>query len=177
MAIESLYWKEELSRIAKAIRPVAKPKRWSERAVCTVERDVMIGFFIVRRMIELHKVSSAIADMKLNVFGTPVLKNINKMSRFSLEENYDWQAEKAEQKPATYICNQSIHAYLSFVFRGTDRNWSDLIVVSDYDRNKTVWRIPFANIIALFEATSKDWPHTTHMVYDEGRNDYIITTN
>ena len=84
MAIESLYWKEELARIAKTIRPVPKPKRWSERAVCTVERDVMIGFFIVRRMIELYKVSARIAKMKIDVFGTPTVKNIMLLNRFSL---------------------------------------------------------------------------------------------
>ena len=54
--IESCYWKEELQRIATLIRPVANPKRWSERHHCTVERDIIIGFFIVRRLIELHKV-------------------------------------------------------------------------------------------------------------------------
>ena len=129
MVIESLYWKEELARIAKTIRTVPKPKRWSERAVCTVERDVMLGFFIVRRMIELHKVSERITEMKIDVFGTPATKNITLMNRFSLDENYDWNAEKVEKKSVAYVCNQSIHAYLSFVFRGPDRNWSDLVVV------------------------------------------------
>ena len=98
MAIESQYWKEELARIAKSIRPVSKPKRWSERAVCTVERDVMIGFFITRRMIELHKVSSKISQRKFEVFSAPVTKNITKMNRYCLDENYDWNAEKLQQK-------------------------------------------------------------------------------
>lgn len=176
MAIESLYWKEELARIAKTIRPVPKPKRWSERAVCTVERDVMIGFFIVRRMIELHKVSARIAKIKIDVFGTPTVKNITLLNRFSLEENYDWDAEKVENKSVAYVCNQSIHAYLSFVFRGPDRNWSDLVVVSDYDRNKTIWRIPFPTIIKLFEETSKDWPSGNRWVFDEKIGDYRVTT-
>jgi len=177
MAIESLYWKEELARIAKTIRPVPKPKRWSERAVCTVERDVMIGFFIVRRLIELHRVSSLIADRKLSVFSAPVTTSITKRNWHSLEENYDWKAEKAEQKTVSYLCNQCIHAYLSFVFRGTDRNWSDLIVVSDFDRNKTVWRIPFSEIIDLFQEASKDWPHTVSMKFNPKTGDYDVATN
>ncbi|MGY3439380.1 MULTISPECIES: hypothetical protein [unclassified Marinovum] len=176
MAIESLYWKEDLARIAKTIRPVPKPKRWSERAVCTVERDVMIGFFIVRRMIELHKVSSRIAKMKVDVFGTPTVKNVTFLNRFSLEENYDWEAEKLEKKSVAYVCNQSIHAYVSFVLRGTDRNWSDLVVVSDFDRNKAVWRIPFPTIIKLFEETSKGWPSGASWVFDEKMGDYRVTT-
>ena len=177
MAIESLYWKEELARIAKSIRPVAKPKRWSERAVCTVERDVMVGCFMVRRMVELHKVSSRVAKLQLDVFSAPVVKAVTKMSRFSVEENYDWNAEKAEKKPVLYVCNQCIHAYVSFVDRASDRNWSHLLVVSDYDRNNVIWRIPFASFIQLFEAASKDWPASVSMVYDEKLGDYKVTTD
>lgn len=177
MTIESLYWKEELTRIAKSIRPVPKPKRWSERAVCTVERDVMIGFFIVRRMTELKKVSSRVAELRLNVFSAPVKNHVNERSKFSVEENYDWKAEKPEQKAVVYICNQCIHAYVSFVDRGPDRNWSDLLVVSDYDRNNVVWRIPFDTIVSLFEAASNDWPVSYHMIYDPQLDDYKVTTD
>lgn len=177
MAIESLYWKEELARIAKSIRPVPKPKRWSERAVCTVERDAMIGFFIVRRMIELNKVSSCVTKLRLNVFSAPVTNHVNKVSRFSVEENYDWNAEKPEPKAVLYICNQCIHAYLSFVVRGPDRNWSDLLVVSDYDRNNVVWRVPFDTIVSLFEAASNDWPASYQMIYDPKLDDYKVTTD
>lgn len=177
MAIESLYWKEELARIAKTFHPVAKPKRWSERAVCTVERDVVIGFFIVRRMIELHKVSAHIADMKLDVFGMPAIKIITKLNRFSLDKNYDWSAERAEEKPALYICNQCIHAYLSHVDRGPDRNWLNFFVVSDFDRNATIWRIPFATIIGLFEAASKDWPSEIRWIFDHRTQEYRVTTD
>lgn len=177
MAIESLYWKEELARIAKSIRPVSKPKRWSERAVCVVERDVMIGFFILRRMVELHKVSSKISKTQLDVFSAPVAKNVTKMNRFALDENYSWHAEKAEQKSVAYICNQCIHAYISFVDRGPDRNWSNLLVVSDYDRNNVIWRIPFKTISTLFEATSNDWPVSMEMIYDAKLADYKVTTN
>jgi hypothetical protein len=176
MAIESLYWKEELARIAKTIRPVAKPKRWSERAVCSVERDVMIGCFMVRRLVELDKVSSRVAKLQVDVFSAPVVKIVTKRNRFSIEKNYDWQAEKAETKPVLYICNQCIHAYISFVSRGLDRNWSNLLVVSDYDRNNVIWRIPFTTIIQLFVAASKDWPASYSMEYDQKLGDYRVTT-
>lgn len=177
MAIESLFWKEELSRIAKNIRPVARPKRWSERAVCTIERDVIIGFFIIRRLIELNKVSSRIGDLKLDVFGTPTTKNVDKINRYSFDENYDWKSEKAEKKPVLYISNQCIHSYLSRVERGRDRNWSDFFVVSDFDRNAKIWRIPFATIIGLFETASKDWPAEIRMTFDAKLNDYKMKTD
>jgi hypothetical protein len=41
--IQSCDWKEELARIARTIRRVKVPGRWSERAHCIVERDLMIA--------------------------------------------------------------------------------------------------------------------------------------
>ena len=177
MAIESLYWKEELARIARTIRPVPKPRRWSERAVCTVERDVMIGFFVVRRMIELQKVSSRVASMQVDVFSAPVAKKVTLLNRFAIEENYDWNAEQALKRPVLYVANQFIHAYVSFVSRGPDRNWSDFWVVSDYDRTNVIWRVEFKTIIALFESTAGDWSAELRMIYDDRLEDYKMTTD
>jgi hypothetical protein len=137
----------------------------------------MIGFFIVRRMIELHKVSSRIAKLELDVFSAPVNKNVTKVNRFSVEENYDWNAERLDKMPILHVCNQCIHAFVSFVDRGPDRNWSILLVVSDYDRNNVMWRVPFSTIIELFNAASKDWPANLGMVYDPKLGDYKVTTD
>ena len=175
--IESLYWKEELARIVRSISPVAKPRRWSERAVCTVERDLMIGFFIVRRMIELQKVSSRTAEMQLDVYVAPVIRSVTKLSQHRLDENYNWNSERAERISVLYACNQCIHAYLSFVDRGRDRNWSDLLVVSDYKRNNMIWRFPFTTIIQLFDTASDDWPHEVYLKFDPKLGDYTVTTN
>lgn len=66
--VESQYWKEELARIAKTLEPVESPPEWTERAHCTVERDLCVGFFIVRRMIELYKVSSITRTLQMKVY-------------------------------------------------------------------------------------------------------------
>lgn len=76
-----------------------------------------------------------------------------------------------------YVCNQCIHAYVSFVERGSDRNWSDLLVVSDFDRSKVIWRIPFSGLVQLFETAAKDWATIVSWVYDEELGDYRVTTN
>jgi hypothetical protein len=116
--IESCYWKEELYRIAKTIRPLKIPARWSERAHCIVERDLMLGFFIVRRLIELHKVSSATRDLVIRVFSCPARgKHVHRMNNHHLDELYDFGKEKHETKKPHFLSNQFIHAYTSFVSR------------------------------------------------------------
>ena len=176
--IESCYWKEELVRIAKTIRRVKTPVRWSERAHCIVERDLMIGFFMVRRLIELHKVSSKTRDFSLAVFSCPVrVKHVHRMNVHDHWETYDLQKEKRESKKPYYVSNQFIHAYTSFVQRDETRNWSDVYIVSDFDRNDCIWRIPVDQIRRLFIVASQDYVHSSQMFYNKKTGDYDVFTN
>jgi hypothetical protein len=176
--IESCYWKEELTRIAKTIRPVQKPVRWSERAHCVIERDLMIGFFIVRRLIELHKVSSKTRDYSMTVFSYPVRgKQVHRMNVDNYWKTYDLENERRESKKPLYLSNQFIHAYTSFVARDQTRNWSDVYIVSDYDRNDCIWRIPLAQIRGLFSVAAQDYPHSLQMIFSKEKGDYEVSTN
>jgi len=176
--IESCYWKEELKRIAKTVSPAKKPVRWSERAHCVVERDLMLGFFIVRRLIELHKVSSATRDCNMKFFSCPTRgKHVHLRNHHRLDELYDLEKERGETKKPFYISNQFVHAYTSFVARDESRNWSDVFVVSDFDRNNCIWRIPISEILRLFFVASKDYPHSFEMRFNPKKGDYDISTN
>src|SRR5436190_22208387 len=129
--IESCYWKEELEQIAATIRPLKSPPRWSERSHCVVERDIMLGAFMVRRLIELHKVSSATRNLTMGVFSSPTRgKNVTRMNHHRLDEVYDLENERRETKRPVYVCNQLVHAYTSFIARDQTRNWSDVYAVS-----------------------------------------------
>lgn len=93
------YWKDELKRIANTIRPLKNPVRWSERAHCVIERDLMLGLFIVRRLIELHKVSSATRDCTLSVFSCPTRGvHVHCNNHHLIDELYDLESERRETK-------------------------------------------------------------------------------
>jgi hypothetical protein len=62
------YWKEGVDPNRQTLQRVQNAGRWSERAHCVVERDLMIGFFMVRRLVELHKVSSKTKKYLITVF-------------------------------------------------------------------------------------------------------------
>lgn len=178
MMIESRYWKEELKRIAKTIATVKRPPRWSERAHCIVERDVMVGFFIVRRLIELHKVSSATRDFTMRVFSCPARgKRVHWINEHDIHELYDLERERRETKKPLYLSNQFIHAYTSFVGRDESRNWSDVYVVSDFDRNNCIWRLPLSEIRSLFKLAAQDYAHTVRFVFNDQKGDYDVSTN
>ena len=176
--IESLYWKEELLRIAKSLQPVKHPARWSVRAHCIIERDLMIGFFLLRRLIELHKVSSRTKGCRLNVFSYKANgKRVTRLNGSDVPDLYDTENEIAESKALTYISNQFVHAYTSFIFRDKTRNWSDVYLVSDFDRNNCIWRVPVAEITRIFFIAAEDYPARVSMIYNAPRGDYDVATD
>ncbi len=176
--IESCYWKEELYRIAKSLRRVTRPARWSERAHCELERDLMIGFFLLRRLIELHIVSRRTRDDTLSVFSYKAVgTNVTRLKGHNIWEFYDMEQEHPEKKKSSYIANQFIHAYTSFVARDRTRNWCDVFVVSDYDRNDCIWRVPVAEIRRIFRVAAEDYPHTVRMTFNTKNGDYDVDTN
>lgn len=176
--IESRYWKEELARIAKSLHPVKFPARWSERAHCVVERDLMIGFFLLRRLIELHKVSSRTKNCRLSVFSCKAKgKRVTRLNGSDIPDLYDIANEIAESKGLTYISNQFVHAYTSFIFRDQTRNWSDVYLVSDFDRNNCIWRVPVVEITSAFLIAAKDYPARVSMIYNASHGDYDVATD
>lgn len=176
--IESVYWKEALAKIANTIRPSKKPIRWTERAHCVIERDLMIGFFMVRRLIELHKVSSATRDLLMSVFSCPSRgKRVHFMNAHDIDRAYDLGKESSQVKKPLYVSNQFIHAYTSYVVRDKSRNWSDVYIVSDYDRNTCIWRIPVSEIRRLFWVAAADDVRGMRLIYNEQKGDYDVHTN
>ena len=138
----------------------------------------MIGFFLLRRLIELNLVSSATKNKHLHIFSYKARgKPVTKMNGHRLWELYDLENEVAETKKPLYVSNQFVHAYTSFVARDESRNWSDVILVSDFDRNDCIWRVPVFLIETLFREASEDYPHSLEMKFNPKTGDYDVKTN
>jgi hypothetical protein len=176
--IESCYWKEELARIARLLQPVRKPGRWTERKHCVLERELMVAFFIVRRMIEMHKVSSETKDLPLRVFACPARgKIIHWRNADAIDELYNLGCETRMTKKPLYISNQFIHSYTSLIARDHTRNFADVYIVSDFDRKNCIWRVPTSEIRKLFLTAAHDYPHMLQLSFDAQKGDYNIITN
>ncbi len=138
----------------------------------------MVGFFLLRRLIELKRVSTFTRNNGLKVFCCrSVGKPVTQINCHRIDELYALDREIAVNKKPAYIANQFIHAYISLVARDETRNWCDVFVVSDYERNDCIWRIPVSEIRRIFLIASNDYPHTVRMRLDPNKGDYVVETN
>ncbi|ANY19613.1 hypothetical protein A6F68_01094 [Tsuneonella dongtanensis] len=66
MITESHYWKKPLLAGAKAIRKYMDTENVSEAEFARIEREIFIGFYSIRKLLEaLGKVSAETRDMKV----------------------------------------------------------------------------------------------------------------
>src|SRR3989304_3596050 len=116
--IESCYWKSDLLKHARRLRSVKKPQRWSEKLAVDFEKELIISFFMIRKLFEGHKLSSK------------------------------------SQK---------------------NRNWGGVYVCSDFERRKSIYRIPLAEIRAILNVVGTDYPQEITMTYNKKIGDYAVT--
>lgn len=176
--MESSYWKEFLAETASDLQRVARPKRLTQRRYEIVERNIVICFFLLRRLIELHKVSSKVRDFRLQVFAWPSTGKVSTLlNNHRIGELYDFSRERAQTKKPMYICNQVIHSYSAAMVVDETRNWHSMLTVSDYDRKECIWRIPVGVMVDLLRTASTDYPYQAKYTRNKKNGDYDVETN
>lgn len=175
--IESCYWKEDLLLHAKHLK-TAKPKRWTEKLVVNFEKELIISFFCIRKLFETHKVSELSHKYRASVFCyAPAGKKITRMNQWDIDEVYDLKKEKKATKGISFLSNQFIHSCTIFAYREKDRSWGGVYVCSDFERNKTIYRIPIKEIINILELVGSDYPSSMTMTWDAAIDDYKVVTS
>lgn len=176
--IESKYWKEDLLNHAKRLGAVKNPKRWSEKLVVNFEKEIMISFFCIRKLIEAYKVSDSTKKHKAGIFSyAPSGRKVTKLNHISIDEIYNLETEIKIEKDIEFIANQLIHSLTMFSFRDENRNWDCILVCSDYECRKTIYRIPISIIISILRLVGNDYPNSYSMELNEKPDDYDIQVN
>ena len=168
--MESRYWKEFLTSTAKELAWKKSPKRLTERRLEIIERDVILSFFIIRRLIESYKVSKRTIDYKFEIFSCPYNgRMLRPGNRHWFEKSYNLEPEKIHNKKIMYIANQFIHSSLFAIVYDETRNWDSFYVVSDYDKKKCIWRVPANQVHDCFKLVSEDYLGLFSYKYDKAK--------
>lgn len=176
--IESYYWKEDLLDHAKRLAPVQKPKRWSEKAVVNFEKELMISFFMVRALLERGKVSSRSHKYRVPLGKSPWNgKQITVLNHWLIGELYRWDKEKASDVSIAFLSNQFVHSRAIFAMRDKTRNWSEVVLCSDFEARRAIYRVSVQEIQKVFQLVGTDYARRSSLVYDEELGDYRATTD
>jgi len=140
-----------------------------------VEKIIMTGFYIVRKLMEAHKLSDAVIHQKITVKshrhrGKPVtLTNWDYIDR-----HYDLDSSQQTQRTLTWLSNQLIHSYVFIVSADDDGGLDGVFFTSDKERNKAVHYLSTEKIIDIFETVGRNYPWRGQYKFNPDTQDYDV---
>ncbi len=174
--IESRFWKVDLLNYAKKFKPVKNPPKWTEKRHVNFEKDIIVSFFIIRKLAECYKLSSKTLKHKMMIYRIPCIGRVDNFNYSDFEKLYDFNSQEEVGKDVKFVSNQLIHGRALLGHCEKNGNYSGIFMTSDFERQKFLYHIPILEIIKILEIAGNDYPSSLHMVRDEDW-EFIVTTN
>jgi hypothetical protein len=177
MIYESHYWKKELIKLSKKLTiRLSHRNFWTESQHGTFEKEVMIGFYIIRKLIEAQKLSNAIVSTKMKVIKYQNNgKIVHLMNTHKFDKCFDFLNPKQDKYDLIFLSNQIIHSYIfTPVFNFGGFKLLSIQFCSDKDRNKWLYEIDIKLMISIFEKVGNNYPASSSMHFDESKKDYKV---
>lgn len=121
-----------------------------------IEKEIFVGFYSVRKLLESVKVSDSTRSSKYELTWFPNVKSVDVMNHHRVDELYDFEKPNSEQRDIGFVCNLFVHSFV-FSLVGNDR-LEGIIVASDRTKNKKAYLVPLATIQAIFRLMGRDYP-------------------
>lgn len=151
MIEDSVPWRQELSRIADRLERRSAQKRWSDRAAFEVERDLMVGMFAIRRLIESEKSSSRLPEKKIPVAVCRLTgREPSPLDSWRPWEFYDTESTQHSELPLSKLVHEFIHSFTLTVSAEDGQPVTGVLVASDRTKKRHVYSVSMAELVALF---------------------------
>ena len=203
MIYESFYWRKELLKLATKIEKRIPYKRsWTDSQNGDFEKEVMIGFYMIRKLKESFKltnniIATNIAGFKYSSKG----KLVTLMNNHRFMELYDFEQPKKDKFNLTFLINQIVHSYIFSPKFDVNRDeaikniedktiitWEDvdgainsvkieltgILFCSDDKRNEFLYELSIKDIINLFIKTGNCNVTSSSRTFNEKKKDYDV---
>ena len=175
MIYESELWKEEALKIAVRLERRYNQKRWSERSFFNLEKEIFIGMFSVRKLMESNKVSDSVLKKLVKLSAYPSgNKPITLLNQHKYPELYDLYAGEKEAVTYKDICNQFIHSSIFSPFIPSGKSLVGFFIASDYLKKKKLYYIQLKVVIEILKSVGNNYPIQLNIHFDEKKKDYAL---
>ena len=157
MISDSVPWKQECLKIAVKLGRRYNQKRWSERSLFTLEKEVFLGLFALRKLMESNKVTDAVKNRKVELAIYPANeKPIALLNQHKFPELYNLYAGQKEAVSYWDICNQFIHSSIFAPFVPTNTFLVGFYIASDRAKKKKLYYVQLKILVEMLETVGND---------------------
>lgn len=156
MIHESYYWKKELYNCFLTIAKFIHLKRISERSRVKVEKALMIGAYIIRKLDDAQKIPPDFLLKKEQLeFFASKWTIIDHMNWHNFDKHYDFDKVTSAEKDWRFIINQIIHSF-SLVFSDDNSGKLDgFLVNSDKSKKGALFFLHIETLLTMFITISE----------------------
>lgn len=152
MIDHSVPWREDLARSAARLRARLNQQRWQQRTFYLVEKDLMNGFFAIRRLIDSRKTSSRLRSKHVPVRVCPLTgKEPSVLDRWSPWDNFDLLSKQRSELDVGSLLNEFIDSFILMLSFSDGGNFLGVFVGSDRTKSRRLYEVSIGDIIDLFE--------------------------
>lgn len=157
MIWESIYWKNDLIKISQRLEKVLTKKSIRESSYIKIEKDIMMGFFIVRKLIDSHKISDEVLIQQIPTIECHQVKDtvIDVMSLNSFHHRYDFKMQVKGSLNIRKLCNFVIHSLVFAPVTISGKGLTGILVNTDESQSK-IFAISLMNVVTIFKNVSSD---------------------
>lgn len=173
MITESYYWKKPLLTGAKVIRKYMDAEDVSEAQFARIEREIFIGFYSIRKLLEATgKVSAETRNMKVALklyekrADQPAVDWYNRSEFWEL---YDLDNPTLELRDLLYVAHRMVHSFI-FILSGDD-DGNGAFFTSDRDKETRLNFVSTDEIVRVFETVGSDYPSGFHAWRDKATDE------
>lgn len=162
MIHESSFWKNDLIKLADRLELRLAQTRWGEKNFYTLEKEIFLGFYSIRKLIESKKVSNSLKEKsyELNEFayqGCP-----KSITTYFKEGEYDLSKAKRTRITINQLCNQFIHSHHFLPFLPNGKNLIGFFFCSDHKRASGIYLITLFDVVDIYRTIGNNYPSSLH---------------
>jgi hypothetical protein len=165
MIWESGPWKESLLKSADFLAKVSLTTRTSETTLVRIEKELMIGFYSIRKLLDTFKISNNTKAMTFDIKWYPNIKSVDYMNWHKLSDLFDLGKQNTETRDLGFICDRFVHSFV-FIPASEHRKLSGVYISSDRDKKQKCYFIELPQILNAFRTVGNDYPSTLELTRD-----------
>lgn len=158
MIHESSYWKSDLLKLASTLERRIIQTRWGNKNLFVVEKEIFLGFYIIRKLIESQKISDSIIKRRHKLKEFRYSGNPESLLTHMRDNEYDLTRGETTNLTTIELCNQFIHSHHFLPFLPDGKHLIGFFFCSDRKRTSGIYLITIFEVIDIYRLAGLNYP-------------------
>lgn len=146
------YWRKDLNKMSESLKKRYNQQKWDVRSENKVEKEIFIGFFMVRKLIENDHVAQAIKDRNIELMEYDKIGDTYDDDPSKFPRNYDLMNGNKIQLTYRKLANQFVHSYYFSPFVPVNKSLVGFYFASDWNRSERIFYLRLLEVIQAYNS-------------------------